>query len=200
MDTSRDLRIFLNHPYDDDYYPLELALTACVVFCGRAPVSAKQDSSTWLRLDKILELIRDSGHSIHDLSPRLTDDLLPRLNIAVELGLALGAQELGSRPHSILVLVDEDHEYKRYASDLAGYDFRAHGNDPHTLIREVRLRLKEMTANDLPSARRLCAEYDFFMTEVLQPLRDEEMSDRPPPSAVVTALAERARIRGWIPG
>jgi hypothetical protein len=91
--------VFLNVPFDDEYEPLFAALVFTVSACGyRVRCALEDDDSGDIRLDKLVQLIRESPRSIHDLSriqPGHND--LPRFNMPFELGLALGAKRFGQR-------------------------------------------------------------------------------------------------------
>jgi len=76
--------VFINCPFDRQYYPLFEALVFTVLACGLHPRCALEelDSGT-VRLEKIQKIIRSCRFAIHDLSrvelsgPRS----LPRFNM-----------------------------------------------------------------------------------------------------------------------
>lgn len=123
--------------------------------CGFVGRIALEDAGTGQpRIDKILEIIAACRFSIHDLSrverSRVTP--LPRLNMAFECGVFLGARVFGSARHQakdLLVLDSKPHQYKQTMSDIAGQDGAAHENDPHKAIGCVRsfLARKSKRAN-----------------------------------------------------
>ncbi len=90
----RSPNVFVNVPFDDKYEPLFEALVFTISACGyRVRCALEDDDSGDIRLDKLVELIRECPRSIHDLSriePGEND--LPRFNMPFELGLALGAK------------------------------------------------------------------------------------------------------------
>jgi len=78
-------------------------------------------------MDRILTAMRASRYSIHDLSRcRGEGDMnLARFNMPLELGMAMSQRFISKSrrdSHDWLVLVPKGHVYKRFLSDLAGYD------------------------------------------------------------------------------
>lgn len=163
MAVTRGQSIFINCPFDPAYQPLFDALLFAISRCGFIARSALEivDSGE-ARLLKIIALMRESAFSIHDIS-RVTLDPkteLPRFNMPIELGIALGMKHLGSaglRDHRLLVLdgakAKQRFRYQRFASDLAGTDIRVHGNRPNRVIEHVRDFLEPHAAGTLPGAR-----------------------------------------------
>jgi hypothetical protein len=139
--------VFLNYPYDAAYRPLLHAQVFAVHHCGFLARSAQEvEDGGEVRIERIKRIIRECGYGIHDISRvELDQDTrLPRLNMPLELGLFLGAQEYGdpeqNRKRS-LVLDSEPFRYQRFCSDVAGQDIRAHLNDPGKVISAVRAML-----------------------------------------------------------
>jgi hypothetical protein len=76
---------------------------------------------------RITRAIFDSKYSVHGLSPCKAkgDENLARLNMPLELGIAMARRYLGRRAahkHDWLVMVPEGSPCGRYISDLAGFD------------------------------------------------------------------------------
>ena len=93
----------------------------------------EDDDSGDIRLDKLVQLIRESPRSIHDLS-RVEPDRneLPRFNMPFELGLALGAKRFGQRlGDRIKIMVADPYRLPAYLSDLGGNDPSAHRTIPN---------------------------------------------------------------------
>jgi hypothetical protein len=120
------------------------AIVFAVMACGlRARSALEMSDSGELRLQKIVRLIENARFSIHDLSRIELDtaNQLPRFNMPIELGMALGMKFLGRkllRDHAILVLDSERYRYQKFASDLAGFDISVHDNVPENAIRVTR--------------------------------------------------------------
>jgi hypothetical protein len=61
--------IFINCPFDDEYFPLLKPLLYTIKKIGFTPrISLERNDSGEIRLNKIKELIESSKYSIHDLS------------------------------------------------------------------------------------------------------------------------------------
>jgi len=92
--------VFINCPFDDEYVPIFEAVVFAVHDAGFRPKCARErlDSSE-IRLQKIVDLIRSSRYSIHDLSRTELDQAtaLPRFNMPLELGIDLGCKIRKSR-------------------------------------------------------------------------------------------------------
>src|SRR5512147_1544139 len=134
--------VFINCPFDHDYWSLFEAMVFCIVDCGFVPrCSLEHPDSGEARVRRIYRLIRSSQYSIHDISRvELTPDL-PRFNMPFELGLDLGSREFGrgtARRKRCLILDSEPYRYQRVLSDIAGQDIRAHSNSPERVIDIVR--------------------------------------------------------------
>ncbi len=142
-DPEFDRNVFINCPFDAAFAPIFEAVVFCILDLGfHARCAIERHDSSQGRLEKIIQLIRMSRYSIHDLSRTQLDDLhgLPRFNMPLELGIDLGCKAF-SRPHarkSFLVFDAEQYRYQKYLSDIAGHDIHRHGNDPETAVVRVR--------------------------------------------------------------
>jgi hypothetical protein len=144
-----DRQVFLNCPFDDDYYPLLRAAVFTIQACGfTARIALENTGSESVRLDRLVRMIGECGLGIHDLSRvRLTSPTdLPRFNMPFECGVFYGARRFGAqaqRRKRFLLLDQEPFQYQKTMSDVAGLDPRAHGNDPEKLIACIRDFLAE---------------------------------------------------------
>ena len=144
-----DRQVFLNCPFDDDYYPLLRAAVFTIQACGfTARIALENTGSESVRLDRLVRMIGECGLGIHDLSRvRLTSPSdLPRFNMPFECGVFYGARRFGAqaqRRKRFLLLDQEPFQYQKTMSDVAGLDPRAHGNDPEKLIACIRDFLAE---------------------------------------------------------
>lgn len=137
------LNVFVNVPFDDDYASLFDALIFAVYACGyRARCALEASDSGDIRLDKLVQLMRASPRSVHDLSRiELGKNELPRFNMPFELGMAIGAKRFGGPRHRsdrIKIVVAQPYKLPAYLSDLGGNDPDAHNGNPAELIRIVR--------------------------------------------------------------
>jgi len=121
------------------------------------------------RLRKIKRIIRECRYAIHDISRVQFDPAtgFPRLNMSLELGLFLGAQEFGSgaQKHKRSLILDaEPYRYQKFCSDLAGQDIRAHHNQPVHIIGAVRAMLATALDGEvrLPGEAKIRERYASF--------------------------------------
>ena len=160
--------VFVNCPFDDAYRPIFDAVVFVIVACGFEVASALQVADSGeLRLEKLYRLIAAASHSIHDVSRVETDSGsgLPRFNMPIELGIALGhGRYARRRPKPRLLILDsERYRYRVFASDLAGLDIAEHGAEPERAIGCVR----DFLATDvrgLPTADRIIGYHRLFET------------------------------------
>ncbi|MEE9252678.1 MAG: hypothetical protein V3U74_04915 [Thermodesulfobacteriota bacterium] len=180
MPLQYDDSVFINCPFDDDYLPIFEAIVFVTYDAGFIPRSALEikDSSV-NRLEKILNLISDCKHSIHDISRTELDpvNLLPRFNMPLELGIFLGCKEFGSRKHkskSCLILDRTKYRFQKFISDIAGQDIEAHNNSPKKAIIIVRdwLRVQSKRTN-MPGGSTIYKRYSQFKRDL--PLICEEL-------------------------
>ncbi len=130
--SPRNLKVFVNCPFDEEYLPLLQAIAFTVTACGYEIQLALQDVDGKTRLDKIVEMMSASRLSIHDISrlPKGPGDS-PRFNMPFECGLFIGLARSGSKKHAnkqFLLMDSEQYRYQRNMSDLAGLDPKIHGN------------------------------------------------------------------------
>ena len=136
--------VFVNCPFDRDFYPLLRPLLFTIIYLGLKPRIALEDvDSGQSRIDKIVALIASSKYAIHDLSrikAQKAGDLF-RLNMPFELGIDVGCRLFGSRLRAgkkCLVLEAEPYRYNAAISDLSGSDISYHGNEPDRIVGAVR--------------------------------------------------------------
>ena len=174
MARSYENSVFINCPFDPEYWPLLEAIAFAVYDCGFYPRSTLEvDDSSQVRIEKITAMIRACRLSIHDISRIETggDPPLPRFNMPLELGIFLGAKAFGTREQKQkagMVLDYEQYRYQRYISDIAGQDIRAHGGDPATVIRHVRNFLSAHSPHTmfLPGPDKIIERYHQFRDEL----------------------------------
>jgi len=88
---SYQTNIFINCPFDIDYYPLLKPLLFTVIFCDLKPRLSETTDGDHIRIRQIQELVNDSKYSIHDISriiPKSKKDL-PRFNMPFRFGFRL---------------------------------------------------------------------------------------------------------------
>ncbi len=132
--------VFINCPFDSDYYQLLKPLLFTVIFCGLKPKLSETLDGDDIRIRQIQDLIHESKYSIHDISrivPK-TKKSLPRFNMPFELGLDLGCKMYFRKDKKCLILEEELYRYKEVISDIAGQDISNHENDPILIVKCVR--------------------------------------------------------------
>lgn len=138
-----DQNLFINCPFDNDYWPIFQALVFATFECGLRPrCSLEVYDAGEVRIEKIARIIRECRWRIHDISrTELNPNGLPRFNMPLELGIFLGARRFGNGPQkqkSCLVLDTHRYRYQQYISDIAGQDIQEHRGDATRAIKAVR--------------------------------------------------------------
>ncbi len=134
-------QVFLNYPFDDAFLSLADALSFAVVAGGLLPVCAYDlTAPDRPRLEMLVEAIQNCHYSAHDLSRSQGEGAqnFARMNMPVEMGMALfHALHSQRREHRCLFFVTTAHDYKAFASDLAGLDPRVHNGDEVRLLTDM---------------------------------------------------------------
>lgn len=164
--------VFINCPFDDDYLGLLRPMLFTVIFLGLQPrIALEGMDAGQARIDRLLELIRTSRYSIHDLS-RITASQpgeFYRLNMPFELGIEFGCRHFGADPlhtKKTLVLETQPHQYRAALSDLSGFDVLAHRNEPYRVITLVRHWLQNVGDIRAPGPARIEAGFTEFMADI----------------------------------
>ncbi len=140
--------VFINCPFDKQYLAIFEAIVFCIIDCSFTPRSALKDAdSGTIRLHKIVNIMKGSHYSLHNLS-RVElgqDSILPRFNMAFELGLDPGCRTFGQgrvKRKRCLILDADSHRYRVSLSDISGQDIQSHHNSPDEAITVVRRWLR----------------------------------------------------------
>lgn len=164
-----DLDVFINCPFDDKYKPTFNAIVYTVVRSGyRARCALETDDAAENRLGKIIKIIRECRFAVHDISRTDPDGdpPLPRFNMALELGLWMGARHLGGDEHqqkSCIVFDIERYRYQRFISDIGGQDIHAHEGQVRKLIAELSAWLRGLPGGEHPGGgEAILREYSAF--------------------------------------
>lgn len=124
------------------------AILFCIVDCNLDPrIATERLDSGEIRLDKIVQLIRESRFSIHDLSrvQSTSSGELARLNMPFELGVAFGIAISDKGPTSskrLLIIAEDRYLYQAALSDIAGWDILPHGGEFEKAIKQTRAWLQ----------------------------------------------------------
>lgn len=196
--------VFINCPFDEEYQPILRAVLFAVIHCGFVPrIASECFDSGEVRVQKILELLRESKFSIHDLSRgrEVVNGGPPRFNMPFELGVDIGLRTAGKgklATKQCLIMQEEPFRHHIVLSDLSGNDSRAHKGQPELAARHIRNWLVDVGSFQLPSVTSVWESYNEFnaifddeMVRLRFSLRDvQEMSV----SEFVLAPASRYRL------
>ncbi len=183
--------VFINCPFDDQFAPLLQAILFCVAYLGFDPrLASERTDSGENRIDKIVELIRGSLYSVHDLSRCQAKEggEMYRLNMPLELGIDYGCRKFhgnGRESKRILILETERYRFQKAISDLSGCDIEAHGDDYAKAIRKVRNWLvSEAGMSGADGAARIKAAYENFLAwyyerQLQRGFSEEDIKDYP---------------------
>lgn len=133
--------VFINCPFDDEYFPLLKAALFTIIYLGLNPKISQTLDSDETRLTEIKKLINESKYSIHDLSriePKNPDEL-PRFNMPFELGIDIGCKTYGEKhDKKYLILEELPFRYQQVLSDISGQDIKWHLNKPILIVKSIR--------------------------------------------------------------
>ena len=167
-----DRNVFINCPFDDDYLEIFNAILFVTNRCGFILRCSKEyEDSNSIRIKNIIELIRQSKYSIHDLSRVALDETarLPRFNMPLELGICIGAIEFGTKrqkDNKYLVIESDRFRFKQFISDISGQDIKDHNDNAYNAIKVVRNWLAHKTTERIPSASKIISEFEKFNAEL----------------------------------
>ncbi len=140
LKLTRELSVFVNCPFDEEYGKVFDAIVFACVCCGFRPrVAFETGTASSPRTNRIAHALMESKYSVHDLSRCRGegDENLARFNMPLELGMAMLEQlrspESDTR-HDWLAVVPEGHGYKKFVSDLSGFDPPGYGGEPDAMV------------------------------------------------------------------
>lgn len=139
----------------------------------RPRIALESSDSSENRIDKIVNLIKESKYGIHDLSRTVSSRKGEyfRLNMPLELGIDYGCCKIIERYRDkrLLILEKERFMYQKAASDLSGVDVKAHNDNGATIIECVRNWFVETVGlRKIPSPERIFSDYvDDFQVFLL---------------------------------
>jgi len=191
--------IFINCPFDDDYFELFDAILFAIYFCGCKPRCALEiDDGTQIRLDKIFTIIEECDLGLHDISrTELNLHNLPRFNMPLEFGVFLGAKRFGGKKQknkSCIIFDKDQYRYMEFISDISGQDIKAHDNLPDRIIREIRNWLNTFDElGRLPGATAIIRKYEEYLRNKPAVLEELDLTDEDVQYADTTQI-----IENWI--
>lgn len=197
VDKSFEKNVFINCPFDDEYYALLRPLLFTILSLGFNPrIALESSDSGEQRINKICQLISSSRYAIHDLSriQSTERDEFYRLNMAFELGIEYGIRHLSTtgrlRTKKCLILGRERYAFMNALSDLAGVDIKNHQNDPILLIRQLRSWFTEtigLRHTESPTVIWYNFQHfmkDFYDKRKLDGFTDEDLKMMPVPEFI----------------
>lgn len=171
--------VFVNCPFDEDYYPLLKPLLFTILYCGYKPCLSETSDGGSIRIEEIQQLIEGSKYSVHDLS-RMTSDP-PRFNMPYELGLDIGCRVYSKSDKVCLILEEKKHRYKEVISDIAGQDISHHENSPILITKCVRDWMYKIKSRSKPVAYTII--WDLY-NEFVFDFSKEKRTDRIDPNKI----------------
>lgn len=163
--------VFVNCPFDTDYYPLLRPILFTVIYLKLKPrIALERADSGEPRISKIIELIQESKYGIHDLSRIKASKAgeIFRLNMPFELGVDVGCRMFGTdeqKQKKCLVLEAERYRYQAALSDLSGSDISVHKNEPEEAASRVRGWLAGQCRPKAPGPAKIWGAFNDFMAE-----------------------------------
>jgi hypothetical protein len=151
--------VFLNIPYDEEFYKLYLAYVVGLYQFGLVPHLASEIPGGKRRLDRIFELIKSCRYSIHDLSRvelSVEPEATPRFNMPLELGMTITWANIKPSRHTWFVWESEPYRLQRSASDLNGTDPNIHYGTVEGVFSELR---SAFVYRNAPSVARMMKAY-----------------------------------------
>lgn len=159
-------QVFLNYPFDSAFTDLADAMSFAVIAGGLLPVCAYDLTvPDKPRLEMLVDAIRSCHYSAHDLSRAGGEGPanFARMNMPVEMGMALFHALHSQRgEHRCLFFVETPHDYKAYASDLAGLDPRVHNGDEIRLLTDMYEWLRSVVPSPLFNSQPTIQVVDKF--------------------------------------
>ena len=203
--ASYERSVFINCPFDADFESLLRPLLFTIIQLGYTPrIASERSDSGENRIDKIVDLMRASRYSIHDISRirAKAKGSFSRFNLPFELGVDRGAQLFGTgklRTKRYLLLDSKPFDYRRALSDLSGVDIKHHENIPAKIVLVVRNWFVETVGvQDAPSGTAIWYRFADFASYFYDIQREKGFSDEDLNSLPV---AEYIRaIQSWVNG
>lgn len=199
----RACQVFLNYPFDRDFEALADAMTFAVVAAGLLPVCAYDlTAPDKPRLKMLVEAISNCQYSAHDLSRAHGEGPgnLARMNMPVEMGMALfHALNTQRSEHRCLFFVSEPHDYKAFASDLAGLDPRVHNADPMRILADMYEWLRGIVPPQLFNSRptvEISDKFSEFKKRIVN-VRGSGEHDRPSHEETRETMYQLCGEIGW---
>ncbi|MCG8526969.1 MAG: hypothetical protein MI748_11345 [Opitutales bacterium] len=204
---SFEKNVFINCPFDDNYWDLFRPLVFTILRLGCNPRYALERSdSSEARIAKIIQIIKKCKYGIHDLSrckAKKKGELF-RLNMPLELGLDLGAKNYGTpklTTKKILIVEEERYRFQAAISDISNSDIKDHRGDPRRISKIVRDWLVQ-EADVIPLAPiKIWYQFTDCLAQIYDDLRQEGYSkediDEFPEHELIQRMTQWVRNKSW---
>lgn len=138
-----ETNVFINCPFDQKFKKFLEPILFTVLYCDFNPLISQTRDSGKVRLNSIIDLVRNSKYSIHDLSRNQASQAgeISRFNMPFELGIDLGIRHSGVKQFEekkCLILDTKKYQYQAALSDISGNDIEIYYESVQELIRVVR--------------------------------------------------------------
>lgn len=170
--SSYSKNVFINCPFDDEYFELLKPLIFTVVYFGFNPrIALESSDSGEFRLNKIVNMIEESQFAIHDLSRLQAENAKEyyRLNMPFELGIDYGLRRfnIDYRDKRSLILETKRYEYMKAISDINGFDIKSHNDNPEELVKCLRAWFTETVGlRNLKGSAKIYIDFIDFNTDL----------------------------------
>jgi hypothetical protein len=174
LNRDYNRNVFINCPFDSEYKPLLNTIVFTIIYLGYNPrLSLEQSDSGKFRLQKILDIIKESRFGIHDLSriQASKKNEFFRFNMPFELGADFGCKEFNSDYSTklFLVLAAKRFEYMKAISDLNGIDIKNHDGIAQEVLNKVReWFIETIGLRDIDAPLKMWYRYSDFQTELFE--------------------------------
>jgi len=177
--------VFINCPFDDQFNGMFNAIVFTIFDCGFIARCALEESNgADIRIEKILNIIKQSKYGIHDISRTeiCTKTKLPRFNMPLELGMFLGAKKYGDakQKQKVCLIMDKSaHRYEKYISDIKGQDISAHGNQINKSVELVTGWLRTSTKRKtIPGGNEISRRYKLFSKKLPEICKEFKIKEK----------------------
>jgi len=176
--------VFINCPFDEQYYPILRPLLFTVIYLGFTPrITLERLDSGEPRIQKIISLIKESKFAIHDLSRIKAEKKGEyfRLNMPFELGIDIGCKLFRKGKWSAkkcLVLEAKRYRYQAAISDLSNSDIAVHNNKPKDVVSAVRNWLNNEAHLSAVGPAEIWGAFTDFMADNYDALKARGFSAR----------------------
>lgn len=196
----RDDHVFINCPFDNEYFPILKAILFSIIYTELIPKISETSDSGDTRIDAIVGLMAVSKFSIHDLSrvQIAHKKAYPRFNMPFEYGIDFGLKRGNPdlyAPKRFLILEKEPYRYKQIISDISGSDIKYHNNEPELAIKAVRDWFRVIQPK-VPKHKEIWLAYNEFSADYERILKEDGYNPADINALTFTDIIEN--MREWI--